>query len=86
MSNRVRVQICSLTDYEEVVAELYLGSVFIGLISVEESDDKPVLELDPETQPLKMPLRSFLWAIEYATGWLKGVPAEDLPPPPDVDE
>lgn len=45
MNGFYRITVCSLPDYENLVAEVYIHDKFIGLISQEKAEGQFLLEL-----------------------------------------
>lgn len=47
MNGFYHITVCSLPDYENLVAEIYICDKFIGLISQEKAEGQFLLELGP---------------------------------------
>jgi hypothetical protein len=46
MSKAYKITVCSLPDYEQLVAEIYLGDEFVGLLSQEKGPEKTMIEIN----------------------------------------
>ena len=68
MSAAYRIAVCGLPGFEELVAEIYLGDRFIGLVCEEDGPAVFHLELAPHdgSQRLTLELESFEAAIQRA--------------------
>jgi hypothetical protein len=65
MTHSHRVLVCSLPEYEELVAELYINDRFVGLVSQEGGPEHLALEL-PLSDSLKIELAVFERALTDA--------------------
>jgi len=68
VSGFYHITVGSLPDYEDLVAEIYIGDKFVGLISQEEELERFLLELAPLEQATstKLDLAVFERAISEA--------------------
>jgi len=66
MNGGFRVVVGSPREYEELVAEIYIGDEFVGLLSQEEGLDSTVFEIAPRNLVLKVPLAIFEEALAHA--------------------
>lgn len=73
MSTRYKIIVCSLPDYEDLVAEMYIEGEFIGLLSQEEGRGKFVLELNSPLVTSSFPLTDFLEILNDAYHRLSAV-------------
>jgi antitoxin component YwqK of YwqJK toxin-antitoxin module len=77
MENKIKILIASDTNYEKVVAEIYIDDKFIALISQENGLDQMEIEfpgnnISKEMMIRKIGLNDFLLAINETTQKLKG--------------
>ena len=72
----VEIKVCSDTDYEELVAEIYLDGEFFGLISEEAGPRLFELEVHPrkDGEPWRLKLAEVEDALEQAVGRLVRMP------------
>jgi hypothetical protein len=68
-----RIDVASLPDFEELVAEIYIDDHFVGLLSQESGPNRTVFELGPtkDSVPLKVDLAVFEQALAHAKARLK---------------
>ena len=50
MNERIKITICSDTDYEQLIAEIYIDGKFVALISQENGADNLQLEFPDSNQ------------------------------------
>ena len=61
-----RVTVCSLPDYEDLVAEIYIGDEFVALLSQERGPDAMAVEIAPRRTPFTTDLSTFEEAMSHA--------------------
>jgi len=66
MNSEFRVTVCSLPDYEELVAEIYVGDEFVALLSQEAGPEAIRMEISPSNAPIKVELATFEEALAHA--------------------
>jgi hypothetical protein len=71
MNGAYNITVCSLPDYERLVAEIYIGGKFVGLISDERGAEQFLLELMPpkrskHSTTIKLELAVFEMALSEA--------------------
>lgn len=66
MKSDFKITVGSLPDYEDLVAEIYIGEEFVGLLSQEAGPDAIALEIAPANPPLKVDLVTFEEALAHA--------------------
>lgn len=69
--SKFRVVVCSLPSHEELVAEIYIGDVFFGLISQEEVGGDVMFEPDEAIAQHKIQANILVSAISSAVEQLK---------------
>jgi len=83
-ARRFRVDVASLPEFEELVAEIYVDDHFIGLLSQESGPDYTLFEIEQTkgSAPVKVELTTFEAALAHAKARLKRL--EKRWPPDDV--
>jgi hypothetical protein len=68
MSTPHRITVCSLPEYDQLVAEIYLEGRFVGLLSQEAGPDKTMLEIPTRDrdETIKIDLAAFEAALSEA--------------------
>ena len=66
MNGGFKITVGSLPDYDDLVAEIYIGEEFIGLISQEAGPDAIAFEVAPVESSLKIDLGTFEAALAHA--------------------
>lgn len=68
MSNTYHITVCSLPEYKQLVAEIYLSDQYVGLVSQEAQLEPMMLELSPmgDQRPVKLDLATFEKALAEA--------------------
>jgi hypothetical protein len=68
MSGFYHVKVGSLTDYEQLIAEIYINDQFVGRLSQEAGPEQTLLELAaaPGQRPVRLELGAFEKALAEA--------------------
>lgn len=65
--------ICSLPDYDDLVAEVYISNEFICLISQEGRRGEYVIEFNHQNKLTPLPLDIFIKSVENAKNKLSAI-------------
>lgn len=68
--DKLKVLVCSDLDYENLIAEIYAGDKFIGLISQEDGLGNFMMEFHSDLEPI--PVKWLIDAIQTAQRELLG--------------